>query len=408
MATTSEPDGGAAAGLSRTYRDALLNDVLPFWQNHSPDRECGGYFTCLDRAGAVFDTDKFLWLQARQVWTFAHLYNTVEPRKDWLETARLGADFLAGHGRAENGSFYYALTREGRPLSQPWNIFTDAFAAMGFAEYGRAARDPRAVEIALRTYRLFEKRKTSPKGRFSKAVPGARPLESLALRMIHLNLLLVMGDLLEEAEARNTAIALIDDVLTRFRHPGLGILLENVPAGGGVSDTLEGRMVNPGHGLEVLWMALAAAERWGRADAIPLLVRSMLSVAEYGWDREYGGLLYRLDILGKPPMQIEWDRKMWWVFAEAILAFSMAYEHTRSPECLAWLERFHDYTWAHFVDPQYGEWYGYLNREGRPLLELKGNRWKGCFHVPRALLESARALDRARERRPRNQQAAGR
>ena len=121
-----------------------------------------------------------------------------------------------------------------------------------------------------------------------------------------------------------------------------------------------------------------------------------------------GACCQSLDILGKPPMQIEWDRKMWWVFAEAILAFSMAYEHTRSPECLAWLERFHDYTWAHFVDPQYGEWYGYLNREGRPLQDLKGNRWKGCYHVPRALLESARALDRSRERRPRNQQAPGR
>ncbi len=119
MTTPSESDFGTIAGLAHIYRDALLNDVIPFWQRHSPDRECGGYFTCLDRAGAVFDTDKFLWLQARQVWMFAHLYNTVEPRQDWLDMARLGAAFLTAHGRAENGSFYYALTREGRPLSQP-------------------------------------------------------------------------------------------------------------------------------------------------------------------------------------------------------------------------------------------------------------------------------------------------
>ncbi len=268
---------------------------------------------------------------------------------------------------------------------------------MGFAEYGRAAGDSEAVEIALQTYRRFEERLPSPKGRFSKAVAGTRPLESLALRMIHLNLLLVLGDRLGEQKSRTTAHALIDDVLTRFRNPEHGILLENVPASGGVSDTLEGRMVNPGHGLETLWMALAAAARWGKTDSIPLLVQTMLATAAYGWDPKHGGLLYRMDILGKPPLQIEWDRKMWWVFAEAILAFSLAYEHTRAPECRAWLERFHDYTWSHFVDPHYGEWYGYLNREGEPLLDLKGNRWKGCFHVPRSLLESARALTRARE-----------
>ncbi len=61
--------------LTRLYRDALLQDVLPFWERHSIDREQGGYFTCLDRAGHVFDTDKFVWLQARQVWTFSMLYN---------------------------------------------------------------------------------------------------------------------------------------------------------------------------------------------------------------------------------------------------------------------------------------------------------------------------------------------
>jgi len=316
----------------------------------------------------------------------------VEPREDWLEIARLGAEFLAAHGRAENGSFYYSLTREGHPLSHPWNIFTDAFAAMGFAEYSRAAKDSRSAEIALQTYARFKARKSSPKGGFSKTVSGARPLENLGLRMIHLNLLLVFDGLLTEAEARSTAHELIDEVLKLFRHPNLDILLENVPAAGGVSDTLEGRMINPGHGLEVLWMALVAAARWERHDAIPHLVQCMLATAEYGWDKEHGGLLYRLDVLGKPPMQIEWDRKLWWVFAEAILAFSLAYRHTRSPETLAWLERLHDYTWARFPDPEYGEWYGYLNREGRVLLDLKGNRWKGCFHVPRALLWSACAL----------------
>jgi N-acylglucosamine 2-epimerase len=57
------PDFGALATL---HQDTLFHDVVPFWENHSVDWEYGGYFTCLDRRGNVYDTDKFVWLQARQ------------------------------------------------------------------------------------------------------------------------------------------------------------------------------------------------------------------------------------------------------------------------------------------------------------------------------------------------------
>ncbi len=121
------------------YMSALLEDVIPFWERHSPDREQGGYFTCLERDGSVFDTDKFVWLQARQVWTFSMLYNRVEKRPDWLEMARLGAEFLRAHGQAPGGDWYFSLTRDGRPLVQPYNIFSDCFAAMALAQYSLAA-----------------------------------------------------------------------------------------------------------------------------------------------------------------------------------------------------------------------------------------------------------------------------
>ena len=63
------------------YRSELFDNVLPFWLNKSRDKECGGYFTCLDREGNVFDTDKFVWLQGREVWMFSMLYNNVEHRQ---------------------------------------------------------------------------------------------------------------------------------------------------------------------------------------------------------------------------------------------------------------------------------------------------------------------------------------
>jgi N-acylglucosamine 2-epimerase len=108
MTKAKTPSGGSPAtdfgALASLYRDTLLNDVIPFWERHSLDRECGGYFNCLDRMGNVFDTDKFLWLQGRQVWTFSMLYRKVEARSVWLDIARHGADFLKQHGRDSDGN----------------------------------------------------------------------------------------------------------------------------------------------------------------------------------------------------------------------------------------------------------------------------------------------------------------
>ncbi|MGE4568646.1 MAG: AGE family epimerase/isomerase, partial [Bacteroidales bacterium] len=73
--------------LASQYRAELLDNVVPFWLNRSQDREFGGYFTCLDRQGNVFDTDKFIRLQAREVWLFSMLCNQVEKRREWLECA---------------------------------------------------------------------------------------------------------------------------------------------------------------------------------------------------------------------------------------------------------------------------------------------------------------------------------
>ena len=111
--------------LEAQYRDALLDDVIPFWAEHSIDRECGGYITCLDRRGDVFDTDKFMWLQARQVWTFSMLYNRVEKRDEWLDIARHGAAFLRQHGTDADGNWYFILDRQGQPIPGLYGVGVD-------------------------------------------------------------------------------------------------------------------------------------------------------------------------------------------------------------------------------------------------------------------------------------------
>ena len=367
------------------YRQALLEDVIPFWEKHSFDRECGGYFTCLARDGGVFDTDKFIWLQARQAWTFAMLYNRCEPRPAWLNSARHGVEFLLKHGRAPDGNWYFSLTREGRPLVQPYNVFSDCFAAMALAQYSLASGDEQTAGLARSTYRNILRRQENPKGIYNKLVPGTRPLMNFALPMILCNLALELEHLLPPEETEATIDACVKSVPGDFLDPERNLVLENVAPDGGRMDSFEGRLLNPGHAIEAMWFLMDIGIRRGDRALIDKAVGIVLATLEYAWDREFGGVYYFLDRLGHPPQQLEWDQKLWWVHVETLIALSLGFSQTRRAECWEWYERVHAYAWTHFPDPLYGEWYGYLNRRGEVLLPLKGGKWKGCFHVPRGL-----------------------
>ncbi|MHB1452648.1 MAG: AGE family epimerase/isomerase [Saccharofermentanales bacterium] len=93
----------------------------------------------------------------------------------------------------------------------------------------------------------------------------------------------------------------------------LGCVLENVLSDGGMVDNPSGRTVNPGHSCENAWflmdLALVTNDDGLMKDALQILDWSL----ELGWDKEYGGFLYFVDISGRPCEQLEWDMKLWWV-----------------------------------------------------------------------------------------------
>jgi N-acylglucosamine 2-epimerase len=373
------------AQLAQQYRTGLLDDVLPFWLKNSLDREHGGFFTCLDRDGKVFDTDKFIWLQCREVWLFSALYNRLEQRADWLAAARHGADFLRRHGRDAEGQWYFSLARDGQPLVQPYNIFSDCFAAMAFSQYALATGGEDDKAVAMQAYNNVLRRKDNPRGQYSKTVPGTRPLKMLALPMILANLTLELEWMLEPATLNATLDMCLHEVFQQFYDPARGLVFEHVAPTGAHVDCFEGRLINPGHTIEAMWFLMDMLSRRGDGAGINKAVDIILSTLDFGWDREQGGIFYFLDAEGRPPQQLEWDQKLWWVHLETLVALAMGWRLTGRPELAEWYQRIHDYTWAHFPDPAHGEWFGYLNRQGEPLLPLKGGKWKGCFHVPRAL-----------------------
>lgn len=371
--------------LVELYKNTLLNDVMPFWENHSIDWQQGGYFTCLDREGKVYDTDKFVWLQNRQLWMFSLLYNKVEKRSQWLTIAENGANFLVKHGRDPEGNWYFALDRAGNPLVQPYNIFSDCFAAMAFSQYAIASGQPWAKEIALQAYNNVLRRQENPKGQYNKAYPGTRPMKALAVPMILANLTLEMAWLLPRETLDTVLDKTVQEVMSDFLDQDKRLIYENVVPDGSCLDCFEGRLINPGHGIEAMWFIMDIAHRRNDSKTINQAVDIILNILNFAWDREYGGLYYFMDAKGHPPQQLEWDQKLWWVHLESLVALAMGYRLTGVELCWEWYQKLHDYSWSHFADPQDGEWFGYLNRRGEVFLHLKGGKWKGCFHVPRAL-----------------------
>lgn len=383
----------------KKYKGELLDNVMPFWEKYSNDTEFGGFFTCLDRDGSVFDTDKFMWLQGRQVWTLAMLYDRVEQKPLWREMAEQGADFIIKNGRDDNGDWYFSLNRAGKPLVQPYNIFSDCFASMGLgALYKLTGKDEHA-QVAYDTFNRILARQDNPKGGYSKAYPGTRNLKSFSLPMILSNLSLELEHIVGTPTVDSLIDNLITEVMEVFYQPDSGLIMENVGMDGEFSDTFEGRLVNPGHILEAMWFMMELAERKGDRALMDKCVDIALRALEFGWDEQYGGIVYFKDILNRPPLQLEWDQKLWWVHLEALVCMAKGYAYTQNEACKLWFQKLDKYSFERFSDPKYGEWFGYLNRQGEPLLTLKGGKWKGCFHVPRALFKVYSTLEQFEEQK---------
>lgn len=379
--------------LSQQYRSELLDKVIPFWLEKSQDMEFGGYFTCLDREGNVYDTDKFVWMQGREVWMFSKLYNEVEKKQEWLDCAILGAEFLKKYGHDGNLNWYFALDREGHPLVEPYNIFSYTFAVIAFGQLSIATGNKEYADIAKRTFDIVLSKVDNPKGKWNKAAPGARAMKTFDLPMILCNVALEIEQLLEPEFLQKTIDTCLHEVLDVFYRPELGLIVEALGKNGELVDSFDGRKMNPGHAIESTWFIMDLGKRLGRQDLIEKAVEIAIAEAEYGWDEKFGGIFYFMDRLGKPRHELEYDQKLWWVHLEALISFIKGYQLTGNPKCLEWFERIHEYTWSHFADSEHPEWYGYLNRQGEVLLPLKGGKWKGCFHVPRGLFNCWRILD---------------
>jgi len=381
------------AELLDTYRDGLLNDTLPFWIEHCVDREHGGFMMALDRDGTVIDTDKCVWQQGRFTWLLGELYNNVEPREEWLELARHGANFLDDHCFDEtDGRMWFHLTRQGEPIRKRRYAFSESFAAIAYGELAKATGDSVYAKKAKSCFQRFVDHNMNPQG-VERKFTDVRPTRGLGFPMITIVTAQELRDSIDMPEAYDWIDRSIDTIRQFHLKDDIQCVMETVGVDGEIIDHFDGRTLNPGHAIEGAWFIMQEGKLRGDDSLIQTGLKMLDWMWERGWDGEYGGLLYFVDLKGLPVQEYWHDMKFWWPQNEAVIATLLAYQITGDEKYARWHQQIHDWCYKHFPDPEHGEWFGYLHRDGRISTELKGNLWKGPFHMPRMQLVCWKLLE---------------
>ncbi len=393
--TAIASDGGSEPTLPRPtppaghafdgdfYRRSLLENTLPFWFPRSVDALHGGFLHCVDRDGTVVDTDKSVWAQGRMSWMLLTLHNTLEPRPEWKQWGLSGLQFLQQHCFDADGRMFFHVTADGRPIRKRRYAYSECFASIAFAAAARATGREEHAQLANQLFEQFYDWNFTP-GRMPPKFAATRPMIGLGPRMMTIStvqeLRANLGPNAEHQKRMDRCLAEIEEL---FVKPGLRVVMENVAPNGDIVDHFDGRQLNPGHAIEAAWFILAEAEHRSDSRLTRLGCQMLDWMWERGWDEEYGGLFYFRDVSDRPVQEYWHDMKFWWPHDEAIIATLMAHQLTGDERYARWHQQVHDWAYAHFADPEHGEWFGYLHRDGRRSVTLKGNLWKSCFHHPR-------------------------
>ena len=395
------------SGYEKFYKDFLLNNVIPFWEKSDLiDETYGGFITSVDREGKSYNDDKSVWFQGRCLWTFSKLLNEYGYNERWANAVKRGAEFIKEHCIDADGRMFFTVTKDGKPLRKRRYYFSESFLVAGFAEYYTFTKDEKDLELAEKYFDLMYSIYRNPSCDPFKITPKenaeVRNLHSNANPMVLVStaqqLLRVDGNKKDYYE--KIIEDLIADMIGLHYKKEYKCVLENVFTDGSILDNPTGRTINPGHSIENSWFLMNYAVKKGDKELLKKALDILDWSLEIGWDKEYGGGYYFRDLFSRPPEQLEHDMKLWWVHNECLIATLSAYKITGDEKYFKEFEKIHEYSFSHFADKEYGEWYGYLHRDGTVSHTQKGSLWKGPYHLPRCLINVEKLLKSINEDSP--------
>lgn len=380
--------------LKKEYLYMLKENIIPFWLKNGLDKKNGGYWTALDRKGNIIDRDKSVWFQGRFAWVLSTLYADFEKNEEYLNAAKSGIDFLEKYCFDKNGDnrMFFRVTEDGKCVIKRLRYyFSEAFCIIAMASYSRASGDKSYTKRARELLERIEEIKNILIPKFDI---NQRPTISFGPPMI----MLATVQELRKADTENKEYynKYIDGLLSQvktFLYEEKRAVLEQCNPDGTLQDHFEGRQLNPGHSIEASWFILREAmERDNDKDLIELGIKIFDWMWEWGWDKEFGGIIQFMDVLNKPKSDYWHDMKFWWPQTEAAIATLYAYYFSKDKKYLEMHNMVKEYT-NKFIDKEYGEWFGYLHRDGSLSTDLKGNMYKGPFHIPRMYMKCIEIID---------------
>lgn len=373
---------------ANSYKNDLTQNIMPFWLKHGLDRQYGGVYTCLDRDGSLMDTTKSVWFQGRFAFICAFAYNNIEKNEEWLRAAKSTLDFIEKHCFDDDGHMYFSVTADGKPLRKRRYVFSETFAAIAMSEYALATGDRNYADKAMKIFSDTQRFLTTPGFLTPKFEPEVK-LQSHSIVMILINVGSRIRAVIDDPKLTTQIDESIDKLRRYFMHPEFKALLETVGPDGEFINTNMARTINPGHCLETAWFIMEEARLRGWDKSLMDTALTIFNWSwDWGWDKLYGGIINFRDCKNLPPQDYSQDMKFWWPQCEAIIASLYAYLGTGAEEYLYRHQRISEWTYAHFPDAEFGEWYGYLHRDGTVAQPAKGNLFKGPFHIPRMMIKA--------------------
>lgn len=372
---------------AESYKKDLTENIMPFWMKYGLDRENGGIYTCVDRDGSLMDTTKSVWFQGRFAFICSFAYNNVEKNQEWLDAAKSTLEFIEKHCFDEQGHMYFSVTAEGKPLRKRRYVFSETFAAIAMSEYALATGDQHWAKRAIQVFEDTQRFLATP-GFLPAKFEADVKLQGHSIVMILINVGSCIRKVVDDPKLTQQIDESIEKLKKYFIHPEFKCLLETVGENGEFIDTNMTRTINPGHCIETSWFIMEEAKLRGWDKPMLDMALQVFDWSwDWGWDKQYGGIINFRDCKNLPSQDYSQDMKFWWPQCEAIIASLYAYLGTGDEKYLYRHERISEWTYAHFPDAEYGEWYGYLHRDGTVAQPAKGNLYKGPFHVPRMMIK---------------------
>lgn len=372
---------------AESYKKDLTENIMPFWMKYGLDRENGGVYTCVDRDGSLMDTTKSVWFQGRFAFICSFAYNNVEKNQEWLDAAKSTLEFIEKHCFDEQGHMYFSVTAEGKPLRKRRYVFSETFAAIAMSEYALATGDQHWAKRAIQVFEDTQRFLATP-GFLPAKFEADVKLQGHSIVMILINVGSCIRKVVNDPKLTLQIDESIEKLKKYFIHPEFKCLLETVGENGEFIDTNMTRTINPGHCIETSWFIMEEAKLRGWDKPMLDMALQVFDWSwDWGWDKQYGGIINFRDCKNLPPQDYSQDMKFWWPQCETIIASLYAYLGTGDEKYLYRHERISEWTYAHFPDAEYGEWYGYLHRDGTVAQPAKGNLYKGPFHIPRMMIK---------------------